>query len=256
MLTQKKLARQPKKILIVDDELSIRRILEKRFQLFGFQTATAANGHDAWSVFQQFSPDIVILDLMLPQIDGHTVLNKIRQVSDTPVVIVTAMNAVEERITGLEAGADDYLVKPFHPKELEARVNSILRRTLPSQMKPKNGPVQAQASQILQFDTLRLNLSKRQAFRDGERLRLTEMEFTLLECLASRPGEPMPRKEILKALWGQESQQQFIETRIVDVHIGRLRGKLEKDIATPEFILTVRGVGYMFPKIKGLKTTG
>jgi OmpR family response regulator RpaB len=250
------------RILIVDDEVSIRRILETRFKMLGFETASAGDGEEALVVFQKFNPDIVVLDIMMPKIDGYGVTKQIRSTSDTPIILLTALGDVGERITGLELGADDYVVKPFSPKELEARVKTILRRVSSSHsqslMASENGgkstasheSVQTASGGIgmIQLAGVKIDFVKRQVFRQNERIRLTGMEFCLLELLASNSGQPFSRGDILQHVWNYPSDQR-IDTRVVDVHVSRLREKLELDKANPELILTARGIGYMFQKL-------
>lgn len=232
------------KIMIVDDEASIRRILETRFKMLGYETATAADGEEALDIFNKFSPDIVVLDIMMPKMDGYGVTKEIRKNHDTPIIILTALGDVAERITGLELGADDYVVKPFSPKELEARVKSILRRTF-----SKNGaPASKEASNVMVIGNIKIDTSKRQVFKKNERVRLTGMEFSLLELLVTNSGKPYSRGEILQHVWSYPPDHR-IDTRVVDVHISRLRSKLENDISNPELILTARGIGYMFQKL-------
>lgn len=234
------------KILIVDDEASIRRILETRFKMLGFDTATAADGEEAMDVFNKFLPDIVVLDIMMPKMDGYGVTKEIRKQADTPVIILTALGDVAERITGLELGADDYVVKPFSPKELEARVKCILRRTT---TKSGGTPVASkETNNVVAIGHLKVDLNKRQVFKKNERVRLTGMEFSLLELLVNNSGKPFSRGEILQHVWSYPPDHR-IDTRVVDVHISRLRSKLETDISNPELILTARGIGYMFQKI-------
>lgn len=240
----KSAAGRPEKILIVDDEASIRRILETRFKMLGYETATAGDGEEALDIFDKFNPDIVVLDIMMPKMDGYGVTKEIRKNHDTPIIILTALGDVAERITGLELGADDYVVKPFSPKELEARVKSILRRTF-----SKNGAVPVkESSNVLVIGSIKIDTSKRQVFKKNERVRLTGMEFSLLELLATNSGRPYSRGEILQHVWSYPPDHR-IDTRVVDVHISRLRSKLENDISNPELILTARGIGYMFQKI-------
>lgn len=235
------------KILIVDDEASIRRILETRFKMLGFDTATAADGEEALDIFNKFSPDIVVLDIMMPKMDGYGVTKEIRKQSDTPIIILTALGDVAERITGLELGADDYVVKPFSPKELEARVKCIMRRTA---AKGGGGTTSTskETNNVVMIGHLKVDLNKRQVFKKNERVRLTGMEFSLLELLVNNSGKPFSRGEILQHVWSYPPDHR-IDTRVVDVHISRLRSKLETDISNPELILTARGIGYMFQKI-------
>nr|AUG32299.1 two-component response regulator [Paulinella longichromatophora] len=229
-------------ILIVDDEASIRRILEARLSMIGYQVVTASDGVEALEVFHRCEPDLVVLDVMMPRIDGYGVCQELRKESDVPIVILTALGDVADRITGLELGADDYLIKPFSPKELEARIRCVLRRVEKDQTAgiPNSG--------VIQVGDLRIDTNKRQVFRNDERIRLTGMEFSLLELLVSRSGEPFSRGEILKEVWGY-TPERHVDTRVVDVHISRLRSKLEDDPANPELILTARGTGYLFQRI-------
>ena len=237
-------ASRSEKILIVDDEASIRRILETRFKMFGYEIATASDGEEALDVFNKFNPDLVILDVMMPKMDGYGVTKEIRKNFDTPIIILTALGDVSERITGLELGADDYVVKPFSPKELEARVKAILRRTY-----SKNGAmVGRDSNNLIVIGSIKIDTNKRQVFRKNERVRLTGMEFSLLELLVGNSGKPFSRSEILQNVWSYPPDHR-IDTRVVDVHISRLRSKLENDISNPELILTARGIGYMFQKI-------
>lgn len=232
------------KILIVDDEASIRRILETRLKMVGYEVATAADGEEALEIFSKFNPDLIILDVMMPKLDGYGVTREIRRTSDTPIIILTALGDVSERITGLELGADDYVIKPFSPKELEARVKAVLRRTT-NREATTTGKV---AKNIITTGTLRIDINRRQVYRKNERIRLTGMEFSLLELLVSNSGQPFSRSEILQHVWSYPPDHR-IDTRVVDVHISRLRSKLEVDPSNPELILTARGIGYMFQRI-------
>lgn len=233
-----------KKILIVDDEASIRRILETRFKMLGYEITTAGDGEEALDAFNKTQPDLVILDIMMPKMDGYGVTKEIRQNYDTPIIILTALGDVAERITGLELGADDYVVKPFSPKELEARVKAILRRIGNAPVAPTNG----KDNNVLVVGNIKIDRSKRQVFKKNERIRLTGMEFSLLELLMGNSGQPFSRSEILQHVWSYPPDHR-IDTRVVDVHVSRLRAKLENDITNPELILTARGIGYMFQKI-------
>lgn len=232
------------KVLIVDDEASIRRILETRFKMLGYEISTAGDGEEALDMFNRFSPDLVILDIMMPKMDGYGVTKEIRKASEVPIIILTALGDVAERITGLELGADDYVVKPFSPKELEARVKAILRRTV-----NKSATVSSsrETNNVLIIGNIKIDINKRQVYRKNERIRLTGMEFSLLELLVNNSGRPFSRGEILQHVWSYPPDHR-IDTRVVDVHISRLRAKLENDISNPELILTARGIGYMFQK--------
>lgn len=233
------------KLLIVDDEASIRRILETRFKMLGYDTVVAGDGEEALDFFNKFNPDLVIVDIMMPKLDGLGVTKEIRKHHDTPVIILTALGDVSERINGLECGADDYVVKPFSPKELEARVKAILRRTT---IKASSAPTAKDNGNQIVIGSIKIDTAKRQVLKKNERIRLTGMEFSLLELLVSNSGKPFSRGEILQHVWSYPADHR-IDTRVVDVHISRLRAKLENDISNPELILTARGIGYMFQKI-------
>ena len=183
-------------ILVVDDEASIRRILETRLSMIGYNVVTACDGTEALELFPNCSPDLVVLDVMMPKLDGYGVCQELRKESDVPIVMLTALGDVADRITGLELGADDYVVKPFSPKELEARIRCVLRRV------EKDPVAGIPNTGLIQVADLRIDTNKRQVFRGDERIRLTGMEFSLLELLVSRSGEPFNRGEILKEVWG------------------------------------------------------
>ena len=233
-------------ILVVDDEASIRRILETRLAMAGYRVVTAADGEEGLAAFHAEEPDLVVLDVMMPKLDGYGVVQELRKTSEVPIVMLTALSEVKDRILGLELGADDYLMKPFSPKELEARIRCVLRR-VPSATAAGSGARPASA-QGIEVGGLRINTVKRQVFRGEERIRLTGMEFGLLELLLSRSGEPLSRADILTRIWGY-TPERHADTRVVDVHVSRLRAKLENDPENPELILTARGLGYMFQRI-------
>ncbi len=229
-------------ILVVDDEASIRRILETRLSMIGYKVITACDGEEALELFRQRLPDLVVLDVMMPRLDGYGVCQELRKDSDVPIVMLTALGDVADRITGLELGADDYVVKPFSPKELEARIRCVLRRVEKERVPgiPSTG--------VIEIGNLRIDTNKRQVFQGSERIRLTGMEFSFLQLLVSRSGEAFSRGEILRQVWGY-TPERHVDTRVVDVHISRLRSKLEDDPANPELILTARGTGYLFQRL-------
>jgi len=231
------------RVLVVDDEASIRRILDTRLSMIGYVVITACDGEEALSLFWREAPDLVILDVMMPKLDGYGVCQEIRKTSDVPIIILTALGDVADRITGLELGADDYVIKPFSPKELEARIRSVLRRTekIQSSLNVSN-------SGIVQFNFLKIDFNRRQVYKGDERIRLTGMEFSLLELLISKSGQAFSRAEILQEVWGY-TPDRHVDTRVVDVHISRLRAKLEIDPSNPDLILTARGMGYLFQRI-------
>ncbi len=233
------------KILVADDEASIRRILEARLSMIGYDIVTATDGEEAIAAFNKHNPDLIVLDVMMPKIDGYGVVREIRRTSDVPIIILTALGDVSERITGLELGADDYVIKPFSPKELEARVKAVLRRT---NTKEVVAPASKITKNVITTGNIRIDTARRQVFRKNERIRLTGMEFSLLELLVNNSGQAYSRNEILQHVWSYPPDHR-IDTRVVDVHISRLRSKLETDPANPELILTARGIGYMFQRI-------
>lgn len=238
-------AESRQRVLVVDDEASIRRILETRLKMVGYDVVTAEDGEEAVDVYNKTAPDLVILDVMMPKMDGYGVTREIRRTSDVPIIILTALGDVSERITGLELGADDYVIKPFSPKELEARVKAVLRRTTTKEVV---APTSKTAKNVITTGQIKIDTARRQVYRKNERIRLTGMEFSLLELLVNNSGQAYSRNEILQHVWAYPPDHR-IDTRVVDVHISRLRSKLEADPANPELILTARGIGYMFQRI-------
>jgi OmpR family response regulator RpaB len=223
------------KVLVADDEASIRQIVEARLKMAGFEVVTAGNGEEALERYYEVHPDLVVLDIMMPHMDGLQVCKQIRKRDTTPIIMLTAKGDIADRINALEMGADDYIIKPFSPRELEARIKAVLRRTYVQPVKPA----------LIEVDDISIDLSRRHVLKANQRVKLTEMEFSLLELLALNPGKPFSRNDILQQVWGYRLNQ-YSDTRVVDVHVSRLRSKLEKDVSDPELILTARGTGYMF----------
>ena len=178
------------KILLADDEASIRRILETRLKMAGYDVYTAQDGEEAVNAFNKYNPDLVVLDVMMPKMDGYGVTREIRRTSDVPIIILTALGDVSERITGLELGADDYVIKPFSPKELEARVKAVLRRTNNREAVTPAGKV---TKNVITTGNIKIDTARRQVFRKNERIRLTGMEFSLLELLVNNSGQAFSR---------------------------------------------------------------
>ena len=231
---------QKEKILIVDDEASICQILKTRLTIKGYQIYTALNGEQALEIFKYENPNLVILDIMLPDLDGYEVCQELRKNSDVPIIMLTALGNISDRVMGLEFGADDYIIKPFSPKELEARIRAALRRIV---ILPP--PINKQKKSIIQISNLIIDFNKRYVNKKGRKIHLTGMEFNLLEILITKAGKRLPRTLILNSVWGYVPER-HVDTRVVDVHISRLRAKLEDDPSNPELILTARGTGYMF----------
>ncbi len=229
-------------ILVVDDEPAVLKVLVTRLELSGYKVVSAKDGEEALDVFHKESPDLVVLDVMLPKLDGFAVCRRLRAESIVPIIFLSALEAISERVAGLDLGADDYLSKPFSPKELEARIATILRRMGPgaSVAEPREIPA---GQGVMKLGELVVDTNRRQVSRGGERIGLTYTEFSLLELLFRDPGKVVPRAEILEQLWGYPPRR-AADLRVVDVYVARLRGKLEPDPRNPELILTVRGIGY------------
>jgi DNA-binding response OmpR family regulator len=229
-------------ILVVDDEPAVRRVLLMRLQLAGYDVVSAEDGEEALEMFHSESPDLVVLDVMLPKMDGFAVCRRLRAESCVPIIFLSALESISERVAGLDLGADDYLPKPFSPKELEARISTILRRvgSGSATVEPREIP---SGQGVMRVGDLVVDTNRRQVNRGTERIALTYTEFSLLELLFRDPGHVVPRAEILEQLWGYPPRR-AADLRVVDVYVARLRGKLEPDPRNPELILTVRGIGY------------
>ena len=232
----------PEKILIVDDELTIRETLAYNLENAGYEVITAGDGPTALETARTQSPDLVILDIMLPGMDGFEVCRILRKEMTTPVLMLTARDDEIDRVVGLEVGADDYLTKPFSMRELLARVKAMLRRVrlIREEIDSEgNHP----AKKIISFDDLVINLDRHEISLQGEPLALKPKEYELLVFLAQHRGNVLSRENILETVWGWE----YIgDSRTVDVHIRWLREKVETDPASPTRIITIRGVGYRF----------
>ncbi|ABM76938.1 response regulator transcription factor RpaB [Prochlorococcus marinus] len=234
-------------ILVVDDEPAVLRILVMRLQLAGYRVICAEDGEEALEIFHREQPDLLVLDVMLPRLDGFAVCRRLRAESCVPIIFLSALEAISERVAGLDLGADDYIPKPFSPKELEARIATILRRVGPGSATAeiRDLPV---GQGVMRVGDLVVDTNRRQVSRAGERIGLTYTEFSLLELLFREPGRVVPRAEILEQLWGYPPRR-AADLRVVDVYVARLRGKLEPDPRNPELILTVRGIGYSSQRV-------
>ena len=227
------MAEPPKTVLVVDDEPMVREVVCTYLAKDGFVTHQAADGVAALEGADLHTPDLIVLDVMLPELDGYSVLARLREKTDVPVILLTARSTETDRLLGLELGADDYIVKPFSPREVAARVRAVLRRATPLEPKP----------QRLDFDGLVLDGSTREVLLEGRSVSMPPLEFDLLMCLASQPKTVFSRAELLEKVWGSSSEWQDPST--VTVHIRRLRQKIEEDPAQPERLKTVRGSGYL-----------
>jgi two-component system response regulator MtrA len=217
------------RILVVDDDLALSEMLGIVLRGEGFDPVFCANGDDALQMFRATNPDVILLDLMLPGRDGIDVCRSIRAESGVPIVMLTAKSDTVDVVVGLESGADDYIVKPFKPKELVARIRARIRR------------VDDSVAQTLSVGDLRIDVSGHMVTRNDEIVPLTPLEFDLLVCLARRPGQVFSREVLLQEVWGY---RHAADTRLVNVHVQRLRAKIERDPEQPEIVQTVRGVGY------------
>jgi DNA-binding response OmpR family regulator len=229
----------PDPILVVEDDKKTASLIKLYLEREGFQTVVAYDGQQALELARQYRPIFVILDLMLPLVDGWEVCRRLRQSSDVPILMLTARGEEIDRVSGLTLGADDYVVKPFSPRELVARVKAILRR----------GRIEApDQKKVLSFEGLTLDLEKHKVTLEGRPVLLTPHEFKLLQTLMAAPGKVFVREELLDHLYPRN--EATVIGRVVDVHIGKLRQKIEKDPSDPRYILTVRGIGYQFAEKK------
>lgn len=223
-------------ILVVEDETNIRSNIEEFLQAENFDTLAAKDGEEAIAVFEEKKPDLVILDLMLPKVDGLEVCKHIRRDSDVPIIMVTARDEEIDKLLGLELGADDYITKPFSLRELKARIKAVLRRT-------KSGSVKSAPDEILTFGTLEVDMDRREVKQQGKIIELTPSEYAILITLCQNIGRPYSRLQLLNATLG-ESYAGY--ERAIDTHVSNLRKKIEPNPQKPIYILTVYGLGYKF----------
>ena len=223
-------------ILLVDDEESVQKLLTYPLERDGYRVVQARDGEEALRLFAEQSVDLVVLDLMLPKLDGFEVCKQLRASSSVPVIMLTARDDEVDKVIGLELGADDYITKPFSIREFRSRVRAVLRRSA----SPRHDP---RESESIDVDGLRIDPAKRTVEVDGQPVQLTYVEFELLSTLASRPGRVYSRQMLLEALWGSSD---YRDPRTIDVHVRHLREKLESEPSDPRYIVTVRGVGYRF----------
>jgi DNA-binding response OmpR family regulator len=220
-------------VLVVDDEPIVRDVVVRYLRRDGFDTLVAGDGDTARELIERTAPQLVVLDVMLPGTDGLALCRWIRSRGDLPVIMLTARGEEADRIVGLELGADDYVTKPFSPRELAVRVQTVLRRSAPA----------TSSAARLMFDGLTIDPSTREVERDGKLLRLTAKEFDLLFFLASNPRQVFSRDQLMGRVWGYEAA---VDTGTVTVHVRRLRAKIERDPSSPRHLETVWGVGYRF----------
>ena len=222
-----------KKALVVEDDVNIAELLMLYLEKDGFEVSIAHDGGRGIEMFNETSPDLVLLDVMMPVMDGMQVCREIRKTSSVPIIMLTAKGAVGDKVAGLDIGADDYVTKPFSPAELTARVDALMRRSGAPEPEEKSGE--------LVSPPFSLNLRNRTLEKNGQRVKLTQMEYGLMKLFMENPGKALSREEILDTVWGHDY---FGELKIVDVNIRRLRMKIEDDTANPTYITTVWGFGY------------
>ena len=227
-----------KRILIIDDEPLIVESVSYSLKQEGYEVVAAADGVEGLKLAETEEPDLVLLDLMLPGMNGLEVCRTIRRSSDLPIIMLTAKEGEIDRVLGLELGADDYVTKPFSMRELLARIKSVLKRTAPTGGAPE-GP------KVLVSNDLQIDLLGHEVTVKGEIVNLSSKEYELLRILAGHPGQVLTREQLLNLVWGNDF---YGDDRTVDVHIRWLREKIEEDPGNPQYILTVRGVGYKFRK--------
>jgi DNA-binding response OmpR family regulator len=226
-------------ILLVDDEDAVLRLLAYPLEREGFRVLQARDGAEALERFAAEHVDLVVLDVMLPKLDGLEVCKRLRAESAVPIIMLTARDDELDKVLGLELGADDYITKPFSIREFRSRVRALLRRAAA----PRHGGDGAGEDETISLDGLTIDVSRRSVEVRGDPVQLTYVEFELLRTLASHPGRVYSRRMLLEALWGGAD---YREPRTIDVHVRHLREKLEHDPREPEYIFTVRGVGYRF----------
>jgi DNA-binding response OmpR family regulator len=231
------------KILVVDDEISLQETLAYNLKKQGYQVETAGTGTEAIEMAREIKPDLIILDVMLPGLDGFEVCRILRREMSTPVLMLTARDDEIDRVVGLEVGADDYLAKPFSMRELIARVKAMLRRVRLVREEVSQEEITKPKAQIMQFDNLRIDMTRREITVDDEVVAFKPKEYELLTFFGQHQGQVLSREFILERVWGWD----FIgDSRTVDVHVRWLREKIEVDPANPQRIITVRGAGYRF----------
>jgi DNA-binding response OmpR family regulator len=223
-------------ILLVDDEDAVQKLLAYPLERDGFRVIQARDGEEALERFEQEHVDLVVLDVMLPKLDGLEVCKRLRSGSAVPIIMLTARDDELDKVLGLELGADDYITKPFSIREFRSRVRALLRRA--ASPRPAD-----REDERIESDGLKIDLARREVEVAGRPVQLTYVEFELLRTLASHAGRVYTREQLLQSLWGGS---EYREPRTIDVHVRHLREKLERDPREPEFILTVRGVGYRF----------
>jgi len=231
---------QNKKILLIDCETEVKKLLKTRLECLKYRVTLASNGKEALLYFTSEQPDLIVTDLMLPGLDGYELCRKIRETSQVPIIILTALGTISDKMKGFKLGADDYITKPFSPKELEIRISSLIYRPIVQTQNPLT-----EMQKILRIGATEINFHKKLILKNGSPIKLTDIEHSLLELLIENKGKELSRLIILRNIWGY-TPVRYSDVRIIDVHISRLRAKIEKDPNKPSLIKTARGIGYVF----------
>jgi two-component system KDP operon response regulator KdpE len=226
-------------ILVVDDDPRLLRLVRVNLERAGFDVSTATGGAAALEELAAAPPDLAVVDVTMPGIDGFTLTQKIREVTNMPIIMLTALSEQSQKVHGLEIGADDYITKPFDPDELIARIRALLRRS------QQSGPTENENQHVIEAGDLTIDFVRRKVERDGEPIKLTPTEYKLLQALAQQAGKVIPHTDLLSKVWGPEYRD---DTDYLWVYIRYLRQKLEKDPSNPRYILSVPGFGYRFEK--------
>lgn len=226
---------EERKILVVDDEPRMVQLISMNLKMEGFNVATAANGFEAIEKVTRELPDLVLLDIMMPDMDGFETLKKIREISSVPIIFLSVKGEEYDRVRGLDLGADDYITKPFSPRELISRIKAVLRRTEPE--------TSIRNSEIVVDEDLKINFDQRKVYVRGKEIKLRPTEYRLLHQLVTNPGKLLTHETLLSRVWGPEYRD---EDQYVRLYITYLRQKIEKDPKNPKYILSERGLGYRF----------
>jgi DNA-binding response OmpR family regulator len=230
------MAKKKALILVVDDDIRMVRMMKRMLELEGFQVVTAGGGELALKIFEKETPSLVLLDIMMPDMDGYTVCRRIREFSEVPIIMVTARGDDKEKVEGLDTGADDYVTKPFSASELSARVRAVLRRA---------GERESHQETVFRYRDLEIDFTSRRVLVQGKELKLTATEYKMLSYICQNAGRVVTPDQLLDKVWGEE----YIgAAHLLQVNVARLRKKLGDDAKQPEYIMTRSGIGYIMPK--------
>ena len=229
------------KILVINSEIEVNQLLQNRLTLLGYDVFSTLDTKTALMYIAKELFDLVIIDVILSKSGGYEMCRKIREISKVPIILLGSLDSITSRVMALDLGADEYIIKPFSPKELEARIRALLRRS--SFHNPQ--PFDKKRKALLKIGNLVINLNVKSVYKNDFEIKLTNIEYKILELFINNAGKKLSRTKILEAVWGYTPQRR-VDTRIVDVNIARLRAKIEENPSNPDFIMTARGVGYIF----------